>query len=117
MALMAMSTVLRELIKTILPGTRYATDICVQDELIPTLNSVASQIEGLHSDVTTDQASDHGTRVVLSVLVAILTIAIIVMGVWVRDTRKMVSRFSQRLTVVSSEMKIKPSESFPPIKY
>ena len=77
MAMLATSTALlglMKLIKAILPGTKYATNIWVQDKLIPTLNSFASQIEELHSYVASNQMVDNTTRVILSVLVAILSL-------------------------------------------
>ena len=52
---------LRELIKAILPGTHYETEVWVKDELVLTLNSVASQLEGLHADVSSKQTGDHAT--------------------------------------------------------
>ena len=122
MALMTASTALlglglREVIKAILPGTKYVMDDWVSEELMPTLNSVATQIEGLHADIHYNKIGDHATRVVLSVLVATLVMAIVVMGVWIRDTRKTVSCLSQGRTIISSEIKICPSECFPLLHY
>ena len=92
-------------------------DDWVSKELVPTLNSVATQIEGLHADIHYNKIGDHATRVVLLVLEAALVMTVVVLGVWIRDTRKTVSRLSQGLTTVSSEMRIRPSECFPPVHY
>ena len=76
---------------------------------MPTLNSVVSQIEGLHTDVCSNNMGDHLTRIILSVMVATLVVAVIILGVWILDTRKTVSQLSKGLTVVAGEMKIRPS--------
>ena len=73
MALMTASTALlgmRELIKAILPWTKYVMDNWVSEELVPTLNSIATQIEALHTDIHYNKIEDHATHVVLSFLVA-----------------------------------------------
>ena len=74
---------LRELIKVLLPITKYLQSPWVTEELVPTLNSVASQIEGLHSDVHSNNMGDHLTLIILSVMVAALVVAVIVLGVWI----------------------------------
>ena len=94
MALMTASSALlglRELIKALLPSRKYLKSPWVTEELVPTLNSVASQIEDLHTNVRTNIMGDHLTCVILSVMVATLVVAVIILGVWIRDTRKTVS--------------------------
>ena len=108
---------LRELIKAILPTTSYATKALEETELVPTLNSVATQLEALHSSVATNGTGDHYTRVLLSILIACLMIGLALMFGWVRALHKTMSRVSQGLTVVSAEMKIRPTEKFPNVKY
>lgn len=108
---------LRELIKAILPATGYATRGWVETELVPTLNSVAAQLEALHTSVSSNESGDHVTRVVLSVLLACLVIGLILLLGWVKTLEGTLSRVSQGLTVVSSEMKIRPTETFPNVKY
>ena len=108
---------LRELIKAILPTTSYATKAWVETELVPTLNSVATQLEALHSSVTTNGTGDHYTRVMLSIFIVCLVIGLALLFGWVRAMHKTVRRVSQGLTVVSAEMKIRPTEKFPNVKY
>ena len=108
---------LRELIKAILTTTSYATKEWVETELVPTLNSVAMQLEALHSSVTKNETGDHLTRVMLSILIACLVIGLVLMFGWVRAMHKTLGRVSQGLTVVSAEMKIRPTEKFPNVKY
>ena len=108
---------LRELIKAVLPNMKYLLSPWVTVELLPTLNSVASHIEGFHNNVRTNNMGDHLTRVILLVVVAAFLVIVIILGVWIRDTRETISRFSQGITVAAGEMKIRPSEVFPPVHY
>ena len=108
---------LRELIKAVLPNMKYLLSPWVTVELLPTLNSVASHIEGFHNNVRTNNMGDHLTRVILLVVVATLVVTVIITGMWICNTKKNVSRLSQGLTVVAGEMKIRPSDAFPPVHY
>ena len=67
--------------------------------------------------MVTNNVGDHVTRVYLSVLMVALIAAVVILGVWIRDTRKTVSQLSQGLMVVASEMKIQPSEVLPSVHY
>merc|ERR1711873_208355 len=82
---------LRELIKAILPTSSYATKAWVETELVPTLNSVATQLEALHSSVASNGTGDHYTRVLLSILIACLMICLALMFGWVRALHKTMS--------------------------
>ena len=112
-AMLATSTALlglRDLIKALMPSDHYAT------ELVPTFNSVATQLEDLHTDVNDKQVRDLVTLVILIILVAVLTIEIIIMGFWVQDVGRTFACLSRGITVVLGEMKIRHSETFPPVK-
>ena len=76
---------LKELIKAILPTTSYATKEWVETELVPTLSSVATQLEALHSSVPKNEMGDHYTRVMLSILITCLVIGLVLLFGWVRD--------------------------------
>ena len=87
------------------------------EEIVPTLNSITSQIKGLHTDICTNNLGDHLTRVILSVMVAALVVTVIMLAAWIHNTRKTVSKVSQGLTVIFGEMKIRPSKVFPTVHY
>ena len=79
---------LRELIKAILLTTSYAPKAWVETELVPTLNSVATQLEALHSSVASNGTGDHYTRVMLSIMIVCLVIGLALMFGRVRALQK-----------------------------
>ena len=108
---------LRKLNKAFMPSNHYATWDWVADELVPTLGNVATQLEDPHKEVKNNQGGDYITCLKLSVLVAVLTLALVLMGVWVRNLEKTITQLSQGLTVVLGKIKFCHTETFQPVNY